>query len=131
MMGLSNGSLGVDRDKSDGLSRAEIRCGFHSIQAEAKRRKEAVARRKRKETLRKEAREKEARKAEAERYEEGAIDLSNSGQSWDGPGKNGKRRGVACSCPCQTAGRAGRAAPELSAALDALEDTASASKKHA
>lgn len=58
------------RDKSDGLSRAEIRCGFHAIQAEAKRRQEAAARRKRNEALRKEARVREARKAEEARCEE-------------------------------------------------------------
>lgn len=61
------GLAGV-RDKSEGLSRAEIRCGFHAIQAEAKRRQEATARRKRHEALRREARENEARKAEAARY---------------------------------------------------------------
>lgn len=58
---------GVLRDKNDGLSRAEIRCGFHAIQAEAKRRQEAAARRKRNEALRREAMEKEAREAEAAR----------------------------------------------------------------
>eukprot|EP00752_Nemacystus_decipiens_P007651 g6840.t1 len=57
----------LDKDQSDGLSRAEIRCGFHAIQAEAKRRNEAAARRKRHEALRQEAREKEARKAEEAR----------------------------------------------------------------
>lgn len=65
---------GPRRDKSDGLSRAEIRCGFHAIQAEAKRQQEAAARRKRHEALRKEAREKEARMAEAARCEERLVD---------------------------------------------------------
>lgn len=77
-------ALGTGRDKSDGLSRAEIRCGFHAIQAEAKRRQEAAARRKRHEALRKEAREEEARKAEAARCEERLLDVC---RCWKGNGK--------------------------------------------
>ncbi|CAN0023315.1 unnamed protein product, partial [Scytosiphon promiscuus] len=57
----------LDKDKSDGLSRAEIKCGFHAIQAEAIRQQEAAARRRRREALRREAREEEARNAEAAR----------------------------------------------------------------
>ncbi|CAM9152661.1 unnamed protein product, partial [Ectocarpus sp. 13 AM-2016] len=59
----------LDRDKSDGLSRAEIRCGFHAIQAEAKRKQEAAVRRKQKEAVKKAIREDEARIAEAKREE--------------------------------------------------------------
>ncbi|CBN79756.1 conserved unknown protein [Ectocarpus siliculosus] len=59
----------LDRDKSDGLSRAEIRCGFHAIQAEAKRKQEAAVRRKQKEAVKRAIREDEARIAEAKREE--------------------------------------------------------------
>lgn len=59
---------GAGRDKSDGLSRAEIRCGFHAIQAEAKRKQEAAVRRKQKEAVKRAVREDEARIAEAKRY---------------------------------------------------------------
>ena len=55
------------RDNDEGLSRAEIRCGFHAIQAEAKRRLEAASWRKRQEVLRKAARDAEARRAEEDR----------------------------------------------------------------